>query len=664
MMPDTQTQLYEFKCSECGGVVLAQYDIAGDRHSDEVAMKQRDCTGNGTMEYLKPHAPDAIIDQVADQQLDEVLDAQHEQCITCDGTGLVDSHNCSVCKGAGYFVTKAPQQVDDDFDAGVCSHNTPKTLRCEQCVAEGVYAYAQPEFSVEETEVVGGIALSIKCTSCGLPISKTSEDFGMDCENDCARKAFEVQYGSPTEFYGEHESAQTDPDLGILSDEFSAEMQKQPEDRAPETFGNLLNTALEYGSSQEQAEDFDEVSPHTDGQPVAVAEPQGSVNVAPEPENLSSSLLTAENGTVEPTNEPDSATSESEPTLNDILPDFDSLAAGENVAKETVVLELHVRRPSFRRAFDSRAILGDQSVTTKGCSACKASGVIESLENNVIEMCDVCSGTGKVSKDKVDDDYIHVSKDIIDRNEIKNINKRIGVLKSYMHTRCVPSSILAAGLYLLPIKFIQEMDTAISSAQSDVDTLLNEFGPRYPEMIEAAKLKLGPHFNSNDYPPFNVLRAQWRIDAQYRSLNVPAVLQKVSRELFKREAAKCKAQWADTAQEVRDALRVGFTRLVSEFSDKLGNDPETGKPRVFQKGRLEKLRDFLITFEVRDLTGDAELASLASQARQLMEGADPQQLRKDGALRSTLEEGFKKIAEEAGKMVVVRERILADEDEL
>lgn len=493
-------------------------------------------------------------------------------------------------------------------------------------------------------------------------------------------------------------------------------------------------------AAQDVADDFDAVSPNTDGKitlvPLAESE---ATTLASEPENTLEANLTAENEAIAPATpsfgivnlvsvgefqgtatieddeeiqpstttpvpndfaEPPTAeemfgSAEHEPTLNDILPDFDSLAAGENVAKETVVLELHVRRPSFRRAFDSRAILSEQSTENEmmQCNSCFGCGqevfinqVLNQLEpgtevperrapaihaNQYADAsqpftCTACNGEGNVyetDKVKVDNDYIHVSKDIIDRNEIKNINKRIGVLKTYMRTRCVPSSILAAGLYLLPIKFIQEMDTAISSSQTDIEALLNEFEPRYPAMIENAKVKLGPHFNSNDYPQFSVLRAQWRIDAQYRSLNVPAVLQKVSSELFKREAAKCKAQWADTAQEVRDALRVGFTRLVSEFSEKLGNDPETGKPRVFQKGRLEKLRDFLITFEVRDLTGDAELALLASQARQLIDGVDPNKLRKDGEFRTQLETGFAKIAEQAGKMVVVRERILADDED-
>ena len=36
----------------------------------------------------------------------------------------------------------------------------------------------------------GTTSLVIKCPSCGKPINKTSVEFGMDCENHCAEKAY------------------------------------------------------------------------------------------------------------------------------------------------------------------------------------------------------------------------------------------------------------------------------------------------------------------------------------------------------------------------------------------------------------------------------------------------------------------------------------------
>jgi hypothetical protein len=42
----------------------------------------------------------------------------------------------------------------------------------------------------------GKFSLDVNCEYCGKPITKTSQDFGMDCEDNCGRKEF-VRSGGP-----------------------------------------------------------------------------------------------------------------------------------------------------------------------------------------------------------------------------------------------------------------------------------------------------------------------------------------------------------------------------------------------------------------------------------------------------------------------------------
>jgi hypothetical protein len=42
----------------------------------------------------------------------------------------------------------------------------------------------------------GKFALDILCEHCGKPITKSTKNFGMDCEDDCARKAY-IKSGGP-----------------------------------------------------------------------------------------------------------------------------------------------------------------------------------------------------------------------------------------------------------------------------------------------------------------------------------------------------------------------------------------------------------------------------------------------------------------------------------
>jgi hypothetical protein len=52
----------------------------------------------------------------------------------------------------------------------------------------------QPTVTPPRNPVVAkaGVAVAITCTTCEQPISKTSQDFGMDCVNDCGRKQWET----------------------------------------------------------------------------------------------------------------------------------------------------------------------------------------------------------------------------------------------------------------------------------------------------------------------------------------------------------------------------------------------------------------------------------------------------------------------------------------
>lgn len=40
--------------------------------------------------------------------------------------------------------------------------------------------------------------LEVGCEFCGKPISKSTREFGMDCEDNCARKLYEEKFGPIT----------------------------------------------------------------------------------------------------------------------------------------------------------------------------------------------------------------------------------------------------------------------------------------------------------------------------------------------------------------------------------------------------------------------------------------------------------------------------------
>lgn len=335
---------------------------------------------------------------------------------------------------------------------------------------------------------------------------------------------------------------------------------------------------------------------------------------------------------------------------------FDPLAAGENLAKESMVLELHVHAPGWNRSIDPEAIM-DKKFMENGADSSAAAKVEDGLaEASVQELVEEAQATGKTINPR----RLRASKEIIDKKELRPLHKFIGkMIGKIKNQRCLASNLLAPGMYILPLKLVNEVDQTIEELKAGITSHLNQLEPRYNEIIEKAKVDLGPQFDQKDYLSFSEVRAAYSVTSRYLSFNVPAALATVNKQLFEKALEESKQERAEMAQVIRDGMRGGFLKLVTHFSEVLGKDPESGKPKVFHASTAEKLKDFCTTLESRDLTDDTDLRSLARKVHDLVDGVDPKSIRSDEALRDALEKQFNQIVEKATAMVQTRERKLA-----
>lgn len=308
----------------------------------------------------------------------------------------------------------------------------------------------------------------------------------------------------------------------------------------------------------------------------------------------------------------------------------EALSAGEQIAQHTVVLELHIHTPGFGRTCDPKQFAGKFK-----------NG--ESLTDE---------------EEQLDFKRFGVFQQIIGRDYLKPIMGHRNKFVGQMRELSVPSKFLANGHFLIPTRMISKVEDAIADFVSQRNELIDEFEAKYEEAKEEARGRLGIHYNESHYPTFSELREKFGVTSRWLSLNVPAALEKVNSEIYQREQEKAAMQWADTFDEVRTALRTGFVSLVDNFSNVLGNDEETGKPKIFQGSTVEKLKEFVRNFEDRNLTSDVELSALAAQARDLLNNVDPTGIRKDSDLRSNLNAAFAEIANKAKEMVTVQKRQL------
>lgn len=255
-------------------------------------------------------------------------------------------------------------------------------------------------------------------------------------------------------------------------------------------------------------------------------------------------------------------------------------------------------------------------------------------------------------QEKPDLDMLHVSKDLIQTKEIKNLTRIETGFKKWLRIRSVDcGGLLRGGIYLIPLSLVKEVDEMVRKASQDTAIEVARFLERYDEIKLAAKERLGKLYNEDEYPDIEKFRNAWRVTHRYLTLNVPAALEKVNSEIYAREQAKAEQEWAEASTEIRNSLRAGFAEILETMATQLGTD-ENGKRRRISQSRVEELKAFLETFEARNLTNDSELSEMANKAKSLMQGIDVTRMRKEETLRDSLGQSFREINESIKSMVV------------
>jgi hypothetical protein len=134
----------------------------------------------------------------------------------------------------------------------------------------------------------------------------------------------------------------------------------------------------------------------------------------------------------------------------------------------------------------------------------------------------------------------------------------------------------------------------------------------------------------------------------YFTFQTPEKLKSISASLFQQEQEKAATTWKEATDEVRQALRAGFGELVAHMTDRLTGD------KIFRNSLVENFADFLETFQARNITNDEELQSLVGKARQMLDGVNPDDLRKQEGLKDTIAAGMGKINSQLDSMIVNR----------
>jgi hypothetical protein len=222
----------------------------------------------------------------------------------------------------------------------------------------------------------------------------------------------------------------------------------------------------------------------------------------------------------------------------------------------------------------------------------------------------------------------------------------------YLSKRSVPS-FFREGCYIFRLTSVERTEQWLQDAQKEVRRLVEEFKAVYLQQKEEARfiLEKDGQYKEEDYPTVEELDNLFYLEWQWVSFRVPEDLPEQVRIA---ELAKAENMWRNAAENITYALRESFKKLIDHAADKLqvGSD---GKKKKFQQSTIDNIREFLATFNDRNITSDYELEKLVKKAETVLgEVSDVKELKGDMQMREYVKVEFDGITKELDELMVSR----------
>ena len=187
-----------------------------------------------------------------------------------------------------------------------------------------------------------------------------------------------------------------------------------------------------------------------------------------------------------------------------------------------------------------------------------------------------------------------------------------------------------SGVRLIRQDDIPAFNMQLTTMKAELEEAVEQLDERYGELKSAARERLGRLYNPADYPA--TLVGLFKLEHDFPSVEPPDYLRQLSPELFRQEQARVAARFEQAVQMAQEAFTTEFAKVVSHLTERLSGT-EDGKPKVFRDSAVENLGEFFQRFRSLNVGSDAELERLVEEARNIVRGIEPQQLRDNTLLR-------------------------------
>ncbi len=186
------------------------------------------------------------------------------------------------------------------------------------------------------------------------------------------------------------------------------------------------------------------------------------------------------------------------------------------------------------------------------------------------------------------------------------------------------------GMRLIRRSDVQAFDMHMTSVRVELAEAVERLESHYSELIEQARSRLGDLFDASDYE--TNLREAFAIEWDYPSCNPPEYLLQVSPQLYYNECSRVQKRFDEAVQLAEQAFADELEQLVNHLAERLSGDDD-GSPKVFRDSAVTNLLEFFERFQRLNIRSDDQLDRLVSDARRIIGGVHPQDLRNQASIR-------------------------------
>ncbi len=228
-------------------------------------------------------------------------------------------------------------------------------------------------------------------------------------------------------------------------------------------------------------------------------------------------------------------------------------------------------------------------------------------------------------------DWVKGRKNLINPELMGQIRTAAHQARNKVKDYALPFPIM--GIQLVPKKHISTVEEILQHHQVRFLDKVEEFIGMYGQAREEAKEALGDLFNETDYP-LNI-RAKFKFGWQFLALQVPSKAMILSPEIYEREKARFENLMFETRELCLQALRTEFSGILSELTEKLSANGTKPK-KIVANSMFNKLNEFFLELETKNIFEDQELEELTANARQIISDVSPYSLKYNDQAREQI----------------------------